>query len=49
MWKQIYLDGDYTNYEVNEYGDVRNIITGRLLTPRMKTGYLSTTISNKKW
>ena len=47
MWKQIYLDGDYTNYEVNEYGDVRNIITGRLLTPRMKTGYLSTTISNK--
>ena len=48
MWKRIYLDGEYVHYDVNEYGDVKNIETGHILTPRMKGGYLATTISNKK-
>lgn len=45
MWKPIYIDGEITNYEVNEYGDVRNIRTCLILKPRIKTGYLCTNIS----
>ena len=45
MWKQIWLDGKLTNYEVNEYGDVRNTRNCHITKPRIKTGYLCTNIS----
>ena len=45
MWKQIWLDGKPTNYEVNEYGDVRNTRNCHIMKPRMKDKYLCTNIS----
>jgi len=33
IWKPVILDGEPTQYEVSEYGNVRNVNTGNILTP----------------
>ena len=37
MWKEI--NGYEGYYEINEYGDVRNIKTGKILSPGIRSGY----------
>jgi hypothetical protein len=38
--KEIYLPiDDYTNYEVSNYGNVKNKKTGRILRPALRNGY----------
>lgn len=40
-WKQIVLDGEKWSYEVSNYGNVRNMATGKPLKPQQqKKGYL---------
>ena len=33
IWKPVYLDGIRSNYDVSEYGNVKNIKTGKMLLP----------------
>lgn len=42
-WKQ--LINDYKNYEVSEYGDVRNTTTNKVLKPELTNGYHRITLS----
>ena len=38
VWKQV---PEYDNYEASSHGSIRNKITGRILKPADKGGYLS--------
>lgn len=49
MWKNIIIDNISTNYEINEWGEIRNSTTGRVLSQRTQQGYKHITLTiNKK-
>lgn len=38
---------DLSNYEINEYGQIRNKITNYLMTPHLRTGYIRYRLDNR--
>ena len=42
-----YQDIDLSNYEINEYGQVRNKTTKYLMAPHLRTGYIRYRLDNK--
>jgi hypothetical protein len=45
IWKSI---SEFPNYEVSTLGNVRNIVTGKVLNPSVKGGYFHLTLSHNK-
>lgn len=39
---------EYENYEINEYGEIRNIKTGRILKPYLQQGYYRISLMKDK-
>jgi hypothetical protein len=48
LWKPIIINNEKTNYEINNYGIVKNINSNKIINPSLKSGYLclSLTINN---
>ena len=52
IWKPIIYNNQLTNYEISNYGDIRNINTGKIKTPMLYDGVLKTHIrvyKKDKW
>ena len=45
IWKKIFIDEEETNYSVSNLGQVRNDISGKILSQRIQQGYKHVTLS----